>query len=78
MLIYNYIHCQLSLTTKLDGIVNTFQVKFLRSSCKEIKYTCTHLYTQKTRPTYIFTVIFVHLDVVIREGKHGIIWNLRY
>ena len=75
MIFYNYVGVQkICLTTKLDGIVSCHTGYFLskissqqRSSCKNIKYVpiCTHI---NLIQYIIFTVIFVHLDVVIREG----------
>ena len=61
------------LTTKLDGIVNChsgyFQAKFLhiREVVAKKKEICTHLYTHKNLSNVSFTVIFVHLDVVIQK-----------
>ena len=48
------------------AIMDTFQVKFLHSR-KVVKYI--PICTQENSSNMHFTVIFVHLDVVVREGN---------
>ena len=77
MVIYNYAGVQkFYLLIKLNVIVNSHSGYFSSeisaqqgSSCKKLNmYPFVHI-QKKPGPLYIFTVIFVHLDVVIREGE---------
>ena len=43
------------------AILDTFQVKFLDS--REVVAKKLNMYTQKTRPICIFSVIYVHLGI---------------
>ena len=77
MIIYNYVGVQKILfnhrirqCSQLSYRIDTFQMKFLDSRevvAKKIKYVpiCTH--KKKTSSNMHFTVICVHLCVVIRE-----------